>query len=69
MKYTTSSPNDPAIVNPKRNKSKATLKSVGIPDEHEDKHSSAHINHMKRLMKTGIAFTVAHKQAMKKVGK
>jgi hypothetical protein len=42
---------------------KTTLK------KHSDHHSKKHMDMMKRLMRNGKTFSVAHKQAMKKVGK
>ncbi len=36
--------------------------------KHAFKHSEKHISLMKRLMKNGMSFTKAHKEATKKVG-
>lgn len=32
-------------------------------------HTTKHINEMKKLMKEGMSFTLAHKKVMKSVGK
>jgi hypothetical protein len=42
---------------------KSTLKS------HSVHHTKKHMDMMKKLMRNGKTFSVAHKQAMKKIGK
>jgi hypothetical protein len=55
---------------------KITKKTTGISpkeqemlSEHADHHSVKHMNQMKKDMKNGMSFTMAHKRAMNKVGK
>ena len=37
--------------------------------KHANHHSTKHISMMKKLMKGGMSFSMAHKKAMSKVGK
>jgi len=46
-----------------------TAKQKSVLLKHKKHHSSKHMSLMKKLMKDGKSFTVAHKTAQKKVGK
>ena len=44
-------------------------KEEAMLSEHADHHSVKHMNQMRKDMKNGMSFTMAHKRAMSKVGK
>ena len=48
---------------------KLTTRQKNKLKEHAEHHSSAHMEFMKRRMRAGDSFTVAHKKAQAKVGK
>jgi len=56
----------PAKPKPKPNT--LTKKQEAQLKEAEKTHSKKHINLMKKLMKSGMTFTQAHKEALKEVG-
>ena len=55
----------------KSNKKKGNLSAKQIADlkEHSGHHTKKHMEVMKREMKKGVAFSVAHEKAMSSVGK
>mgnify|MGYP005705391109 FL=1 len=48
---------------------KLTARQKSKLKEHSVHHTDKHMNLMKRLMRQGVSFTVAHKRAQAKVGK
>ena len=48
---------------------KLTTRQKSKLKEHSAHHTDKHMDLMKRLMRQGISFTVAHKRAQAKVGK
>ena len=50
---------------------KLTMRQLNTLDKHQKTHghSKRHIEYMKRRMRAGDSFTVAHKKAQAKVGK
>ena len=48
---------------------KLTTRQQNKLKEHSVHHSDKHMSFMKRLMRQGVSFTVAHKRAQAKVGK
>ena len=60
----------PKAQKPKKKGSKGiTDKEADKLQEHSDHHSRKHMAEMKKLMRNGMSFTMAHKRAMSKVGK
>jgi len=54
----------------KKKKAKAlTKKQTETLKKHSKHHSAKHMTAMRKAMRAGSTFTVAHKKAMKKVGK
>ena len=48
---------------------KLTTRQKNLLNKHSEHHSDKHIEFMKRRMRVGDSFTVAHKKAQTKVGK
>ena len=48
---------------------KLTTRQKNKLKEHSEHHSPAHMEFMKRRMRAGDSFTVAHKKAQAKVGR
>ena len=48
---------------------KLTDRQKSALKRHSEHHTKKHMDMMKRLMRNGKTFTVAHKEAIKKVGK
>ena len=46
-----------------------TKKQMNTLMKHKKHHSKAHMDFMKKEMKKGKSFTIAHRIAMKKIGK
>jgi|TARA_R110000823_G_scaffold96093_2_gene209410 hypothetical protein len=48
---------------------KLTKRQTNALKKHSEHHTKKHMAAMRKAMATGSSFTVAHKSAMKKVGK
>ena len=48
---------------------KLTTRQKNLLDKHSEHHSVKHMDFMKRRMRAGDTFNVAHKKAQAKVGK
>ena len=48
---------------------KLTTRQKNLLEKHSEHHSDKHMEFMKRRMRAGDSFTVAHKKAQTKVGK
>ena len=48
---------------------KLTSRQKNLLEKHSEHHSDKHMEFMKRRMRAGDSFTVAHKKAQAKVGK
>ena len=46
-----------------------TKRQLETLERHKKHHTKKHMELMKRLMRRGVSFTAAHKQALKAVGK
>ena len=53
----------------KKSRKPFTKEQEKMLKEHSAHHSKKHMDEMKKDMKAGISFAMAHKRAMKKVGK
>jgi len=48
---------------------KLTIRQQAALKKHAARHTGKHMSHMKASMKKGDTFTMAHRKAMKKVGR